>query len=110
MALRYLVNSDIATYGHLLVDDQQPATSDWATRSDVKVWWNKANPGQGNNITKGNLDVGYASSSTRIGPEYGFGWQLGDYYPKSLYVLRLCFYSKCVIWSQILVSSSGRKT
>ncbi|MCH7229054.1 sialate O-acetylesterase [Haloferula sp. A504] len=83
-SLRYLAVNDASypeyTYSGLLVDPGNPATSAWATRSDVKVWWDRAEPGYGPNVIKGDLTVGFGAQGNKIGPEYAFGQVLGDYY------------------------------
>ncbi len=85
-SLRYLANNNGLypeyDYTSLLVDPGQPATSNWKTRSDVKVWWKN---GQSGNLDgpKGLGDLGppFRGSNTNwFGPELGFGQVIGDYY------------------------------
>ena len=82
--LRYLAVHDSEypefEYSSLLVDPKQPATSEWKTRSNVKLWWrNGANAQYGGPIFKG--DLGPLTSNGRwFGPEFGFGQIIGDYY------------------------------
>jgi alpha-galactosidase len=48
-------------------------------RSDVKFWWNRADIGAASNISKGGLNPqGFGSGPSTFGPEYGFGWAVGD--------------------------------
>jgi alpha-galactosidase len=78
-SLRYQVVNDNANYGQLVVNSGNPATDPWVVRSDVKFWWNRADIGGGNNITKGGLQPqGLGSGAATFGPEYGFGWAVGE--------------------------------
>lgn len=82
--LRYLANHDSEypefEYTSLLVDPKQPATSEWKTRSDVKLWWRNGGSGQyGGKIFKGDLGP-LTSNGNWFGPEFGFGQIVGDYY------------------------------
>lgn len=81
-SLRYLAVNDTANYGHLLVDSSNPATSAWKTRTDVKVWWRDSDLGTPRGVIKGDLKIGYSQSrsTTWYGPEYAFGWQVGDHF------------------------------
>jgi hypothetical protein len=80
--LRYLAVNDTANYGHLLVNPANPATSAWKTRTDVKVWWRDSEIGTSRAVIKGDLKIGYSQSrnTTWYGPEYGFGWQVGEHF------------------------------
>lgn len=78
-SLRYQVVNDNANYGQLITNPASPATSPWVVRSDVKFWWNRADIGAGPNISKGGLNPqGFGSGPQTFGPEYGFGWMVGD--------------------------------
>jgi alpha-galactosidase len=81
-SLRYMAVNYPAEYGRLLVDSNNPTTSAWATRSDVKVWWRDSDITAARAVLKGDLHLGYADfrNATWFGPEYAFGWVLGDYY------------------------------
>ena len=73
------VVTDNANYGQLVVNSGNPATDPWVVRSDVKFWWNRADIGGGNNITKGGLQPpGFGSGPGTFGPEFGFGWAVGE--------------------------------
>jgi hypothetical protein len=82
--LRYLANHDSEypeyNYSSLLVDPKQPATSEWKTRSNVKLWWrNGANAKYGGAIFKGDLGP-LTSNGQWFGPEFGFGQVIGDHH------------------------------
>ena len=67
-------------YSSLLVDPKQPATSEWKTRRNVKLWWrNGANAQYGGAIFKGDLGP-LTSNGQWFGPEFGFGQVIGDHY------------------------------
>jgi alpha-galactosidase len=80
-SLRYLAIND-PEYRRLVADTNSPATSAWRIRTDVKVWWRDSDVTAPCAVLKGNLKVGYADfrNATSFGPEYAFGWVLGDYY------------------------------
>ncbi len=83
-SLRYLANHDSEyrefDYSSLLVDPKQPATSEWKTRSKVKLWWrNGANAQYGGAIFKGDLGP-LTSNGQWFGPEFGFGQVIGDHF------------------------------
>lgn len=81
-SLRYMAVNYPAEYGRLLVDPDNPAASPWVTRSDVKVWWRYSDLLEQRAVVKGNLGLGFAEgrNKTWFGPEYAFGWVLGDYF------------------------------
>ncbi|BCX49073.1 Ig-like domain-containing protein [Haloferula helveola] len=88
-SLRYLAvnNGSYPEYDYtsLLDDPGQPATSTFRNRSDVKVWWREGGNGNlGGPISKGDLGPPYKGrDSGKIGPEFGFGQILGDFYPSN---------------------------
>ena len=45
----------------------------WKVRDDVWIYYNEGTP----NLT-GDLSVGFGFKSNKIGPEYGFGFSIGD--------------------------------
>ena len=77
-SLRYQVVNDNANYGQLVVNSGNPATYPWVVRSDVKLWWNRADIGAGAAVSKGGLTPVFGSGPTTFGPEYGFGWAVGE--------------------------------
>jgi alpha-galactosidase len=78
-SLRHQVVNDSANYAQLVVNPGTPATSPWVIRNDVKFWWNRADVGAGPSISKGGLNPrGFGSGPSTFGPEYGFGWAVGD--------------------------------
>lgn len=74
-SLRYQVDHDPKNYGHLVNKD-----GTWKVRDDVKVWWRDSDINSPRAVLKGNLKIGYSQSRNPgwIGPEYGFGWVVGD--------------------------------
>jgi|GEM_PF-514499 len=86
-SLRYLAaNNDNTEYDYfdftsLLVGPNDTASA-FANRSDVKVWWrNGGNGNLGGPIGKGDLGPPYQGrDSGKIGPEFGFGQIIGNYY------------------------------
>ncbi|MCH7229087.1 sialate O-acetylesterase [Haloferula sp. A504] len=90
-SLRHLAVTDAADYGKLLAEPAHPATSAWKTRSDVKVWWDRSEPGSGPSVIKGDLGVGFGTDSAKIGPEYGFGWIVGDHFEDPVLLIKSCW-------------------
>jgi alpha-galactosidase len=83
-SLRHLAAHDAEypefEYRSLLVDPEKPDTSEWKTRSNVKLWWrNGASAKYGGPIFKGDLGP-LASNGRWFGPEFGFGQVIGDSY------------------------------
>ncbi len=91
-SLRYQAVNDTANYGHLLVNPAEPAASAWITRSDVKLWWNRADIGGPANILKGNLHPTLNPNS--FGPEYGFGWAVGAQSAEPVLLIKSCWGGK----------------
>jgi len=85
-SMRYLAVNDASfpdyNYASLLTNPAQPTTSPFRNRSDVKVWWRVgANGNLGGAIGKGDLGPPYRGGATdKIGPEFGFGQVIGDFY------------------------------
>ena len=94
--LRYQAVNDTANYGHLLVDPANPATSAWRTRTDVKVWWRDSDLGEARAVIKGDLKIGYSQSRNPewIGPEFGFGWAVGEAIDKPVLIIKTAWGGK----------------
>ncbi|MDX1680748.1 MAG: sialate O-acetylesterase [Akkermansiaceae bacterium] len=69
-------------FSSLLENPEQPASSPWKKRPDVKVWWRDGHSGKlGGGIRKGDLGPPFQGGNGKwFGPEYAFGQVLGDYY------------------------------
>ncbi len=97
-SLRWEVVTDNANYGQLVVDTGNPATDDWVVRSDVNFWWNRADIGAGPAITKGGLNPqGFGSGPETFGPEYGFGWAVGDSTSQPVLIIKTAWGGKDLI-------------
>ncbi|WP_396259595.1 Ig-like domain-containing protein [Haloferula sp. A504] len=97
-SLRYEVVNDNANYGQLVVDSGNPATDPWVVRSDVKFWWNRADIGAGPAISKGGLNPqGFGSGPETFGPEFGFGWAVGDALTQPVLVIKTAWGGKDLI-------------
>ncbi len=72
------VQSNPDTYGHL-VEDGDPIT-----RKDVYV----VNLSGGKQKEAGFLDTNFGAQANHIGPEYGFGWVVGDYYEDPVLIIK----------------------
>jgi alpha-galactosidase len=83
-------------YRNLLVDPSQPATSAWKTRNDVKVWWRDSDLEAARAVIKGDLKIGYSQSRNPewIGPEYGFGWVVGEALDKPVLIIKTAWGGK----------------
>jgi len=85
-SLRYLAVNNASypdyDYASLLSNPAQPATSPFRTRGDVKIWYRDGGNGSlGGPILKGDLGPPYKGRDAgKIGPEFGFGQVIGDFY------------------------------
>lgn len=91
-SLRYLVDNDPATYGHLVNADET-----WVERSDVWIQYNtEQSPTTRPNILKrGNLSPEYGNLADphptygwQFGPELAFGHAVGDAYDDQVLILK----------------------
>jgi alpha-galactosidase len=74
----HYVNKYPARYGHLVDDNGQPVVRD-------DVWLVNLT---GDKPQTGWLKPGYGASENHIGPEYGFGFVLGDYYEDPVLIIK----------------------
>lgn len=90
-SLRYQVEHDPENYGHLVNKD-----GTWKTRDDVKVWWRDSDITEPRAVIKGNLKIGYSQSRNPgwIGPEYGFGWTIGDRLKQPVLIIKIAWGGK----------------
>ena len=79
-SLRHMVKTDPTNYGRLV-----DGSGNWVTRGNVKVWWRDSDITEPRAVIKGDLKLGYAQNrnATWFGPEYAFGWVVGDFYPNN---------------------------
>ncbi len=91
-SLRHMAVGDPANYARLLVNPDDPAGSPWRDRDDVRLWWNRADIGGNPNITKGY--VGPDTTPTGFGPEYGFGWAVGELFEEPVLLIKSCWGGK----------------
>jgi alpha-galactosidase len=95
-SLRYLAVNNASypdyDYTSLLSDPGQPATSPFRNRADVKVWWRDGGNGSlGGPISKGDLGPPYKGRDAgKIGPEFGFGQVIGDFYAENDVLIIKC--------------------
>ncbi|MFT4546293.1 MAG: hypothetical protein ACI9UA_002435 [Pseudoalteromonas tetraodonis] len=82
-SLRYQVSSDPDNYGQL-VDNE----GDWIPRDDVKVFWRDSDLAATRTMKKGDLLPNFGVDSTRFGPEYGFGWVMGEYFDEPVLIIK----------------------
>jgi hypothetical protein len=90
-SLRHLVDTDPKNYGHLVNPD-----GTWKTRDDVKVWWRDSDLGEPRGVIKGDLKIGYSQSRNPnwIGPEYGFGWTVGEAIKQPVLIIKVAWGGK----------------
>ena len=90
-SLRYQVEHDPKNYGHLVNKD-----GSWKTRDDVKVWWCDSDITEARGVIKGDLKIGYSQSRNPgwIGPEYGFGWAVGDHVKQPVLIIKCAWGGK----------------
>ena len=77
--MQYHVKNDPKKYGHL-VKNGEPIV-----RDDVYVV-NLSAPGKQKEA--GLLDTNFGGQANHIGPEYGFGWVVGDYYQDPVLIIK----------------------
>jgi alpha-galactosidase len=76
--MQHYVKTKPARYGHLVNDDGKPAARD-------DVWLvNLSHDKQ----QMGPLTTGYGASDNHIGPEFGFGFEVGDYYEDPVLIIK----------------------
>lgn len=95
-SLRHMAVTDPANYGRLLEDPANPAGSPWRIRDDVKVWRNGSDQFGGKGISKGNLGDGLGGSS--FGPEFGFGWQVGEAFEQPVLLIKTAWGGKSLFY------------
>jgi alpha-galactosidase len=77
--MEYHVKEDPDDYGHLVDGDGDPVV-----RDDVWI----VNLSKGDQVQKGWLTTGYGASEDHIGPEFGFGFEVGDYYEDPVLIIK----------------------
>ena len=85
--LEHRVVNDPANFAHLV----SSGTNNWITRSDVSIY---STTGPSNSVKSGGLTVGFGSSSNQIGPELGFGWEMGDLYGEKVLIIKTAWGGK----------------
>ncbi len=91
-SLRYMAVTDPERFGRLLVDPDDPENSPWLDREDVRMWWSRADIGANPNPLKGY--IGPDTTPTTFGPEYGFGWAVGDHFEQPVLLVKSCWGGK----------------
>lgn len=100
-SLEYEVKNDkTGKYNHIVNDN-----GDWIVRKDVWVRYNREEDG----LKKGNLTVGFGSTDKVIGPEFQFGFLLGDYYSNQVLIIKTAWGGKS-LGIDFRPPSSGRTT
>jgi hypothetical protein len=84
--LRKLIDNDPGGAYDYLLD----GSSNWITRSDVNIFTVDGD-------RSGGLSVGYGTDSTMIGPEMGFGWQVGDAYSQDVLIIKTAWGGKSLV-------------
>lgn len=77
--MEFHVKEDPDDYGHLVDGDGDPVV-----RDDVWI----VNLSKGDQAQKGWLTTGYGASEGHIGPEFGFGFEVGDYYEDPVLIIK----------------------
>jgi len=88
-SLRYQVDNDPGKYGHLV-----DGADDWISRNDVRVFYRRSDLNQGSTIKKGDLLPEFGVDDARIGPEFGFGWIIGDGFEEPVLIIKTCWGGK----------------
>lgn len=88
-SLRYEVETNPAQYGRLVKAD-----GDFIPRDDVKVFYNRNDLTQGPNLKKGQLLPEFGVDDARFGPEFGFGWEIGEFFDEPVLIIKTCWGGK----------------
>lgn len=83
----YTVVKEEGKYPHLLDDN-----GEWASRDDV--WYKGVVTAAANQW----LSIGCGAGSTKIGPELGFGWVMGDYHEEPVLILKASEGNRSLAW------------
>ncbi len=85
-SLEYEIKHDkTGIYKHIVDPD-----GNFRVRKDVWVWYDR----EENGLKKGDLSVGYGSTDKLIGPEFQFGYLLGDYYRNQVLIIKTAWGGK----------------
>jgi hypothetical protein len=95
-SLRYQAVNDPANFARLLEDPAKPTDSPWRIRDDVMVWRNSSDQFGGSSIQKGKLSPHW--SGTSFGPEYGFGWQVGEALDQPVLLIKTAWGGKSLFY------------
>lgn len=85
-SLEYEVKNDNTGIYRHIVD----ADGNWVVRKDVWIRYDRGEDG----LKKGDLTIGYGSSDKSIGPEFQFGYLLGDYYSNQVLIIKTAWGGK----------------
>ena len=88
-SLRYEVTDDPAKYGKLVDGSGQ-----WIARDDVQVFYNRSDLDAAPNNKKGELLPEFGVDDARLGPELGFGWEVGEYFDEPVLIIKTCWGGK----------------
>ncbi len=81
----FMGNGGAAEFGYVQDED-----GNWATREDVWVRYDNAD----GELLAGILNTGFGSNEEQIGPEYGFGHQLGMQSEDNILIIKTCWGGK----------------
>lgn len=88
-SLRYQTVNDPAKYGRLVDENNQ-----WIAREDVKVFYRRSDLTGSGDIKKGNLLPEFGVSNAQLGPEYGFGWAVGEALDQPVLIIKTAWGGK----------------
>ncbi len=88
-SLRYQVANDPDNYGHLV-----DGLGDWIPRNDVKVFWRNSDLSAARTVKKDDLLPSFGVDAARFGPEYGFGWVMGEHFDDPVLLVKTCWGGK----------------
>ncbi len=95
------VESNPEDYGHLVGEDGQPVVRD-------DVWL--VNISHEDKKKMGWLTTGYGASEGHIGPEYGFGFEVGDYYEDPVLIIKSAWGGRSLFHNFLSPSSEDYPT
>lgn len=71
-------------------ENLRETNGDFVEREDVWIRFNR----NSDELLTGNLNIGYGAFEEYLGPEYGFGFQVGDYYDEQVLIIKAAWGGK----------------
>lgn len=94
-----VANQSLKDHFPSLMDDKNnwvitESNGDWAEREDVWIYYDRLHDNKNINhhkVLTGGLTVRYGFTDNGIGPEFGFGHVMGEYYDEQVLLIKTCW-------------------